>query len=478
MTFISFVPTVLLLGAIGLIVAIYWQRTEDDILHEYHHIEESLKRTGKMVTAIDYSFSHQTETGSVLELSARKKLVDGFCQISPIDQVLRSESKTDDIPAIDITYMIGGRPSMCDPSSDVFSSMRDKVNFAALLSFLHDIDPYLFGVHYVHRLGYVVSSPSNFVKKLSHSRLNSLIGSPYWLRTMLNRTEISVSGPYEPFFYHGQMLSMTTAVYHSEGFEGLLSLDIDLGKLLAGSEKIPGKIVLIDTNSHSIDSNDYLVYPLNIEGVVFNHALVYQWDTWTELKALLKEEQYSLMLALFFYLLSVTFLFYINSNVERAYYERIASRDPMTGLLNRRGMETFWQQAERKAYFAIAILDIDNFKRINDSFGHDVGDEAICFAANQIRASVRSNDAVARFGGEEFVIFVTADSKQPLYQVMERIRIAISEGSSQVVEGGFTLSGGVSVVSSGQQQDFAALLKAADNKLYKAKSNGKNQLVY
>ncbi|NMU18707.1 GGDEF domain-containing protein, partial [Vibrio parahaemolyticus] len=116
--------------------------------------------------------------------------------------------------------------------------------------------------------------------------------------------------------------------------------------------------------------------------------------------------KYSLIVALFIYVLSTVVLFYVNMHSERRYFKELAARDPMTSLLNRRGMQTVWRNKMTKKQVALAVFDIDNFKKINDTYGHDVGDSAIQLVAKCIRENIRHTDVASRFGGEEFVLAI------------------------------------------------------------------------
>ena len=78
-------------------------------------------------------------------------------------------------------------------------------------------------------------------------------------------------------------------------------------------------------------------------------------------------EKDSLIVAIIVYLFSVTIFFYVNSNIERGYFKDLAAKDPMTGLLNRRGLEAFWRSVEHDQLFALTVFDIDDFKSINDT---------------------------------------------------------------------------------------------------------------
>lgn len=150
----------------------------------------------------------------------------------------------------------------------------------------------------------------------------------------------------------------------------------------------------------------------------------------------------------------------------------------MTGLLNRRGMEGFLKGKRHSQYLAIAVLDIDDFKQINDTYGHDMGDKVICYIGEQIETHIRSSDAVARFGGEEFVVYVTAKEQEQIQKIMQRIFDAVCQDSTHILEQGFTISGGIEIVESKKALSFEEQFKAADEKLYVAKTSGKNQLVY
>jgi diguanylate cyclase (GGDEF)-like protein len=188
------------------------------------------------------------------------------------------------------------------------------------------------------------------------------------------------------------------------------------------------------------------------------------------------EERYNLAVILILYVLSVLTLFFINTRVERRHFKELAAKDPMTGLLNRRGLEEYISSATRSEYVALAVLDIDNFKLINDNYGHDMGDNVICYVADQIANSTRDSDAVARFGGEEFVIYLRGRDQDQLIATLERVRTIIGQESKRILDSGFTVSGGVVVTSYEESRDFDKLFKAADEKLYIAKTTGKDKL--
>jgi diguanylate cyclase len=156
--------------------------------------------------------------------------------------------------------------------------------------------------------------------------------------------------------------------------------------------------------------------------------------------------------------------------------------DPLTELLNRRGFGQAFDaevaRAERHDRpLCLALLDVDNFKHLNDRFGHQAGDRALVHLANVLRASIRPTDVIARYGGEEFVIVLPDTSIEAAAGVMARVqrnltrRIFLNNHERVLI----TFSAGVAQRTSGEGQDD--LLARADRALYEAKQAGKNRVA-
>jgi diguanylate cyclase (GGDEF)-like protein len=163
----------------------------------------------------------------------------------------------------------------------------------------------------------------------------------------------------------------------------------------------------------------------------------------------------------------------------------LSTRDRFTGLLNR---AVFNEQLEREvavarredARFAVAMIDIDHFKRFNDTYGHAGGDEALRMVAQTLRRSCRETDVVARYGGEEFALILPGVRSSRAHDLLERFRREVAataiklSGRSRPVS--VTISIGVS--SWPDDGDSAAeILGCADRRLYQAKENGRDQVV-
>ncbi len=161
--------------------------------------------------------------------------------------------------------------------------------------------------------------------------------------------------------------------------------------------------------------------------------------------------------------------------------DEIANLDPLTELYNRRFMN---QKLEDKlnelnkqgTIFGIIMGDIDNFKRVNDTYGHDVGDEVLKMVAGALKKSTRDDDFVSRWGGEEFLIVINGN-KRITVDVAQRMRQLIKE--TPIVSGkaeiNVTMTFGVSESIPGYSID--KLIEIADENLYKGKSEGKDRVV-
>jgi len=153
-----------------------------------------------------------------------------------------------------------------------------------------------------------------------------------------------------------------------------------------------------------------------------------------------------------------------------------AHTDTLTGLANRRAMQdvlSLWQEAGKA--FAVVSIDIDHFKRVNDTFGHGVGDETLRAVAQLMQQNSRANDLPCRVGGEEFVLLLPGSSLHTAADVAQRLRASIEAASIETV-GHVTVSLGVALWRA-DGESIAAVLERADQLLYQAKQGGRNRVV-
>lgn len=163
--------------------------------------------------------------------------------------------------------------------------------------------------------------------------------------------------------------------------------------------------------------------------------------------------------------------------------EGLAMTDSLTGLHNSRFFDPYLEQelaaAERdQTSLAVIMVDLDHFKRFNDTHGHPAGDEALKAFAHALRTSIRVSDVVARYGGEEFIVCARQASVQDARSLAEKIRIAVEQTVVELGPGRFariTASFGVAGTSD-RRLDRQALIRAADEALYQAKTAGRNRV--
>jgi diguanylate cyclase (GGDEF)-like protein len=150
-----------------------------------------------------------------------------------------------------------------------------------------------------------------------------------------------------------------------------------------------------------------------------------------------------------------------------------ASRDPLTGLANRRSLETQLDRLDLEKY-AVVFVDLDRFKQLNDVHGHDMGDRALRTFASVLRSAVRPTDLTCRWGGEEFVIVLPACDGPTAVTIMERVRADLAVALQMGGRPEFTASFGVRAARSGELFEDAVL--DADRALRQAKSEGRDRI--
>jgi diguanylate cyclase (GGDEF)-like protein len=163
--------------------------------------------------------------------------------------------------------------------------------------------------------------------------------------------------------------------------------------------------------------------------------------------------------------------------------ERLATTDGMTGIYNRRHFLTLadreWDRTCRyRRPVALLIFDIDYFKCINDTFGHQVGDSMIVHLANLARACTRGSDVLARIGGEEFALLLPETDVCQAQELAERLRAEVAENPLAARSEAIAATVSIGLAERGvEMSEFCHLMRAADTALYDAKRAGRNRVV-
>ncbi|RXJ82058.1 diguanylate cyclase [Arcobacter sp. F2176] len=168
----------------------------------------------------------------------------------------------------------------------------------------------------------------------------------------------------------------------------------------------------------------------------------------------------------------------INAETSRAFHEKLSNTDALTKVYNRRFLEDFSKKyfemiKREKNTLSILIIDIDDFKSINDNYGHEAGDEVLLGLVEILQNKIRENDFIVRLGGDEFLVLLPNSDIQGAKIVAEKLIKSICESKNEYKR--FTVSIGSSEYNF-EDKDINCLIRRADEELYKAKKSGKNQL--
>lgn len=163
---------------------------------------------------------------------------------------------------------------------------------------------------------------------------------------------------------------------------------------------------------------------------------------------------------------------------------RAASIDALTGLMNRGAMAAHFEREYERAQrygrpLSVMMIDIDDFKKINDTYGHPVGDLVLKEVAGQIDGRIRKHDAAARYGGEEFAVLLPETAQQGAIVMAERLRRSLAKTDIPFEGGTLRVSVSIGIADNAgmQKKTFEALIDRADRALLRAKAEGKNRVV-
>ena len=176
--------------------------------------------------------------------------------------------------------------------------------------------------------------------------------------------------------------------------------------------------------------------------------------------------------------LVVSFRDTTGSKLREAMLEQQASIDPLTRTLNRARVEEGGKlevsRSGRHGHnFSLLLVDLDHFKRVNDTYGHAAGDQVLMGFGDVARSCLRLSDALGRWGGEEFVILLPETGAAAAGVVAERLRLSVEDARFM---GGIAVTASLGVACARKDEDFASLLARADRAMYRAKRKGRNQV--
>jgi diguanylate cyclase (GGDEF)-like protein len=221
--------------------------------------------------------------------------------------------------------------------------------------------------------------------------------------------------------------------------------------------------------------------------------------TWGDLLLSVREDYaYTLLVVqviavAFFYGISLASIYLLNKFLVFASDRRVsvaledlestketANTDPLTGLFNRRYADVFFNailaEKEENARYCVALMDVDDFKKVNDVYGHSCGDQLLIFLADYVRGCLRKSDYVFRWGGEEFLIILKGVDLSDACSILEKLCMGLYETPVETEEAVLSVSVTIGAATL-DPANIAACVKACDDRLYYGKRNGKNRVI-
>ncbi|MFA0015799.1 diguanylate cyclase [Vibrio lentus] len=447
---------------------------------ENQGVTRSLTELTQIINALEYNITALYPLhGDTYVFSHEKKREDETCYFISEDQ---------QAPRFD--FMFSGPSEMCDPKSELHLEASKRLFIAPTMAYFANTIETISAIYFISKEKFIISSPSDIAQYMKGDTFDSVVNSrPYWINTVRfgltqRQDQVVYTGQYDDYLTNKKVVTLTKGIYVDGEFKGILGVDGYVANLVSNpkhgyevsSTLGPNKYGFMDF-THS--------QPLYVDGINTQLYLNIEEAKWQHFLHVLEIDKLQLSILLALYIVSVVYLWRFYTTQEHQRLKELAMRDPMTGLLNRRGFEAKLLAQEEAPIIGFGVFDIDDFKEVNDRFGHKVGDEVICHVAQLMMNSVRQQDIVARFGGEEFVVAITGESSELLTSIFERIQNDINLQSYRCANGDkidISVSGGATLYSLYKFDSVGHLwenqsIRASDEQLYKAKASGKNQVL-
>ncbi|MFH0256445.1 diguanylate cyclase [Vibrio rumoiensis] len=478
---VFFVPLILSLTILAFIITGYAKGLGDDLNSEYNNITRNLEHSVKLLSGMNYSFSlyfSDEENHQVISQHHVQKIgEDGLCEWSPSQRQIQSAYRADARKVLQLDYAAKGYVQACNPESELYKDIESKLVLAPNFSFINGIENYILGLYYISPKGYLIASPAYLIEDMHQDAVGIVQQREYWQEAQSGISALRINGPVKDISTGKNILIISAGLFDENEFRGVVVLDVLVSKLYSEGSAVGERVKFLNLTNATLPANAWMPSTIRIDGVKTNQLMYFNWQWSHELHSFLVNRMASLLMLFILYVVMVIALLYIKITSEKRHFKDLSQRDPLTSLLNRRGFEVAYKSFEQQKYEGLAIFDIDDFKKINDAYGHDVGDDVICAVANCLNRNTRATDVVARFGGEEFVVYMQGVNADKMIEAIQRIQTEIGLSATKVIEQGYTISAGFTIRLTSDNTSLEDLIKDADNKLYSAKNSGKNKVV-
>ncbi len=351
----------------------------------------------------------------------------------------------------------------------------------------------LLWVYYTSNKNFIYLAPTDM--QIDDEFIHGLYEKDFWIDAIPsnNPTKKSViTNIYMDASNKELITSLSLPVYFKDDFIGIFSVDIKLDTIqnLVNNNIEYGDLYLLKSNNIILNIKDSsnlkqkLEYKNDndnffIELISFDNKLkfVYKIDKYEKHIIILKESFPYILIALFIFttLNIILYLLFLTKKIKL-----LSNIDPLTKLLNRRAMEekvnTLIDISKRyEQEISFLMLDLDNFKSINDTYGHRMGDITLTEVSKILEKNCRKSDLISRYGGEEFLICLSNTELHKAYKLAERIRIDVSKLKIPKINKQITVS--IGCAEHVFEENIEKTIDRADKLLYEAKVNGKNQTL-
>lgn len=453
--------------------------SEDEVRERYgneqQRVERLLEDTTQVINALEYSIT------ALYPLQNERYVLPHTIQLNGITCNFGGQSNQGQ----DYDFMFSGPAEMCDTSSELYSLAYKRMFVAPSMAYFSKTISHISAIYFISKDKFIISSPKTFAESIEGDAFDVVVRTrPYWINTMqqLQDDKVVYTGDYQDYMTGRRVITLTRAIYVDGEFRGVLAIDSYLDDLVAdrhSSYRLTSEQMENDPKAFDFTCSN----PIMVNNQETGLYLTVKESKRTHLKLIFQAEQKQFLALLLVYILCLCLIWLRDTRSTHTRLRSLAMCDPMTGMLNRRGFEFYLKDIEPREFIALAVFDIDDFKTINDSLGHDAGDEVICAISVLLGTSLRQTDLIARFGGEEFVIAITGESHEKIQSVVERVQREISTtirlSDSQQVS--VTATGGAAIYARENIESLEWLwqekgIRQADALLYQAKVAGKNRV--
>ncbi|WP_018152754.1 sensor domain-containing diguanylate cyclase [Leeia oryzae] len=356
--------------------------------------------------------------------------------------------------------------------------------------------------YYLSASHFIYLAPQTPVEQFRFS--NALYQRSYWQQASPKANparRMILSGPYQDLAGKGWIMTFAQPVYDGDRFLGVVAIDLRIDTLqqLANVSDALGETMMISEHHHLIARQHGFEPGLHVNPPLTTKLIDWKEDKSSDLwlsSQVVKDELWLVHrvqrnqlywaaaretrpLWIMIVLMGLVMALSLRLKTALAEVTRLMHVDPLTQALNRRGFfekaDMTLAMAQRKQLTPVVLMmDIDHFKKVNDTFGHDTGDSVLKQVGSYLGKGCRPFDLFCRWGGEEFVLLLMLEGADDAFAVAERLRQEAQRTRIQPGDQPVTLSGGLVRVQTGESVEDA--IKRADLLLYDAKHNGRNHI--